>query len=234
MTYRRTRHRVTSLKQTAIETIKRRIEFEQFKALVDISFSINKGETVAIIGRNGAGKSTLLKIVARVLPPTSGRVIVRGQIAPMIELGAGFNSELTGAENILLYGTLLGRKSKFMKSRIEAIAHWAELTEHLDVPLRAYSSGMVARLAFATATDQTPDLLLLDEILSVGDEEFRKKSFKRTKEMMDGGCAVLLVSHDIDSVKKLSQRAIYLENGKMKEVGSSKKVVEKYLADVKS
>src|ERR1019366_6618615 len=194
LAYRRTRHRVSSLKQTAIDTIKRRMAYEEFIALNDVSFTIARGETVSIIGRNGAGKSTLLKVIARVLPPTKGRVIVRGHVAPMIELGAGFNPELTGAENIILYGTLLGRTPKEMKSRIEAIADWAGLTEHLDIPIRAYSSGMTARLAFATATDVTPDLLIIDEILSVGDADFQEKSAARTLEMMNSGCAVLLVS----------------------------------------
>ena len=232
MAYRRTRHRVSSLKQTAIETIKRRMEYEQFFALNGVSFDISRGETVSIIGRNGAGKSTLLKVVARVLPPTSGRVIVRGNVAPMIELAAGFNPELTGAENIMLYGTLLGRSIKQMQSRIEAIGEWAGLTAHLDVPIRAYSSGMVARLAFATATDETPDLLLIDEILSVGDEDFRKKSAARTFEMMNSGCAVLLVSHDLEAVKSMSTRAIYLENGAPKAFGTPEEVVQAYLADV--
>ena len=232
MAYRRTRHRVSSLKQTAIETIKRRMEYEQFFALNGVSFDIARGETVSIIGRNGAGKSTLLKVVARVLPPTSGRVIVRGQVAPMIELGAGFNAELTGAENIMLYGALLGRSVEQMKSRIEAIGEWAGLTAHLDIPIRAYSSGMVARLAFATATDETPDLLLIDEILSVGDEDFREKSAARTVEMMNSGCGVLLVSHDLEAVKSMSTRAIYLENGAPKAFGTPEEVVQAYLADV--
>jgi len=232
LAYRRTRHRVSSLKQTAIDTIKRRISYEDFFALRDVSFKIARGETVSIIGRNGAGKSTLLKVIARVLPPTSGRVVVRGQVAPMIELGAGFNFELTGAENIVLYGTLLGRTPKEMKSRIEAIADWAGLTEHLDIPIRAYSSGMTARLAFATATDTTPDLLIIDEILSVGDEDFREKSASRAIEMMNSGCAVLLVSHDLDAVQRMSTRAIYLANGVPKLSGDPKKVVEAYLADV--
>ena len=151
LAYRRTRHRVSSLKQTAIDTINRRMSYEDFYALNGVSFEVSRGETLSVIGRNGAGKSTLLKVLARVLPPTSGRIIVRGSVAPMIELGAGFNPELTGAENIMLYGTLLGRDAKTMQSRIEAIADWAQLTEHLDIPIRAYSSGMVARLAFATA-----------------------------------------------------------------------------------
>ena len=232
LAYRRTRHRVSSLKQTAIDTINRRLAYEEFFALNKVSFNIGRGETVSIIGRNGAGKSTLLKVIARVLPPTQGRVIVRGHVAPMIELGAGFNPELTGAENIVLYGTLLGRTPKEMRGRIEAIADWAGLTEHMNIPIRAYSSGMTARLAFATATDVTPDLLLIDEVLSVGDADFREKSAARTQEMMNGGCAVLLVSHDLETVQRMSTRAIYLSNGQEKVSGDPIEVVEAYLADV--
>ena len=232
LAYRRTRHRVSSLKQTAIDTINRRMAYEEFFALKGVTFNIARGETVSVIGRNGAGKSTLLKVVGRVLPPTTGRVVVRGLVAPMIELGAGFNPELTGAENIVLYGTLLGRTPKEMKTRIEAIADWAGLTEHLDIPIRAYSSGMIARLAFATATDVTPDLLLIDEILSVGDADFREKSAARTVELMNGGCAVLLVSHDLEAVEKMSTRAIYLENGLQKFSGQPQDVMDAYLSDV--
>lgn len=232
LAYRRTRHRVSSLKQTAIDTINRRMAYEEFFALKGVSFNIARGETVSVIGRNGAGKSTLLKVVGRVLPPTTGRVVVRGLVAPMIELGAGFNPELTGAENIVLYGTLLGRTPKEMKTRIEPIADWAGLTEHLDIPIRAYSSGMIARLAFATATDVTPDLLLIDEILSVGDADFREKSAARTVELMNGGCAVLLVSHDLEAVEKMSTRAIYLENGLQKFSGQPQDVIDAYLSDV--
>ena len=232
LAYRRTRHRVSSLKQTAIDTIKRRMAYEEFFALKDVSFDIARGETVSVIGRNGAGKSTLLKVIARVLPPHTGRVIVRGQVAPMIELGAGFNPELTGAENIVLYGTLLGRTPKEMRGRIEEIADWAGLTEHLDIPIRAYSSGMLARLAFSTATDVTPNLLLIDEVLSVGDADFREKSAARTVEMMNSGCAVLLVSHDLEAVERMSTRALYLSNGAPKFVGNPKEVIEAYLSDV--
>ena len=232
LAYRRTRHRVSSLKQTAIDTINRRMAYEEFFALKGVTFNIARGETVSVIGRNGAGKSTLLKVVGRVLPPTTGRVVVRGLVAPKIELGAGFNPELTGAENIVLYGTLLGRTPKEMKTRIEPIADWAGLTEHLDIPIRAYSSGMIARLAFATATDVTPDLLLIDEILSVGDADFREKSAARTVELMNGGCAVLLVSHDLEAVEKMSTRAIYLENGLQKFSGQPQDVIDAYLSDV--
>jgi ABC-type polysaccharide/polyol phosphate transport system ATPase subunit len=232
LAYRRTRHRVSSLKQTAIDTIKRRMAYEQFFALNGVSLKIERGETVAVIGRNGAGKSTLLKVVARVLPPTSGRVIVRGDVAPMIELGAGFNPELTGAENMLLYGTLLGRTPKEMQGRIEAIADWADLKEHLDIPVRAYSSGMVARLAFATATDNVPDLLLIDEVLSVGDQNFQEKSKARTESLMNSGCGVLLVTHDLQTVRDMATRAIYLDYGVPAAVGKPDEVIEKYLADL--
>ncbi len=232
LAYRRTRHRVSSLKQTAIDTIKKRMAYEEFFALNGVSMEINRGETVAVIGRNGAGKSTLLKVVARVLPPTSGRVIVRGSVAPMIELGAGFNPELTGAENMVLYGTLMGRTPKEMQGRIEEIAEWAGLKEHLDIPVRAYSSGMVARLAFATATDNTPDLLLIDEILSVGDEDFQERSKARTEAMMNSGCAVLLVTHDLNAVRTMATRAIYLDHGVPKANGKPEDVIEQYLADL--
>ena len=232
MVYRRTRHRVSSLKQTAIDTIKKRMAYEDFYALNGVSLSVSRGETLAVIGRNGAGKSTLLKVLARVLPPTKGRVIVRGDVAPMIELGAGFNQELTGAENILLYGTLLGRSTNVMKSRIEAIADWAGLRDSLDVPLRAYSSGMVGRLAFATATDTTPDLLLIDEVLSVGDEDFQERSKARTVELMNSGCAVVLVTHDLATVNKMADRAIYLEAGSVRAAGSPTQVIDTYRSDL--
>jgi ABC-type branched-subunit amino acid transport system ATPase component len=150
----------------------------------------------------------------------------------MIELGAGFDPELTGAENILMYGALLGRNVREVRSRIEAIGEWAGLLSHLDVPVRAYSSGMIARLAFAIATDQTPDLLIVDEVLSVGDENFREKSMARVIEVMNGGCAVLLVSHDLELVKSMSARTIYLDNGIPKALGDPGEVVKAYLADV--
>lgn len=232
LAYRRSRHRITSLKQTAIDTIRRRIAFEQFYALNGVSMKIDAGETVAVVGRNGAGKSTLMKVVARILPPTTGRVIVRGAVAPMIELGAGFNPELTGAENILLYGTLLGRTPKAMKARIEAIADWAGLNEFMDVPLRTYSSGMIGRLAFSIATDTTPDLLLIDEVLSTGDQDFQEKSSIRMKTLLNSGAAVLLVTHNLAVVTELATRAIYLDHGVPKAMGKPEEVIKQYLSEM--
>lgn len=232
LAYRRTRHRVSSLKQVAIDSIKRKMVFEEFFALSNVSLTLNRGEVLAVIGRNGAGKSTLLKTLARVLPPTRGRVVVRGHVAPMIELSAGFNPELTGAENVVLYGSLLGRSPKEMINRLSSIGEWSGLTEHLDIALRSYSSGMIARLAFATATDVAPDLLLIDEVLSVGDADFREKSEARTAAMISGGSAVVLVTHDLDSVRNLATRALYLDYGRPVAAGSPDTVIDRYLADL--
>jgi ABC-type polysaccharide/polyol phosphate transport system ATPase subunit len=208
--------------------ITRKVHVENYVALKDVSFTVDSGEVLAIIGKNGAGKSTLLKILARVLPPTTGTAKVSGSIAPMIELGAGFHSEMSGAENVLLYSTLMGRDMSKTKSRIEAIGEWAGVSDHMDFPLRAFSSGMVARLAFATASDETSDVLLIDEVLSVGDADFRAKSSARLDELIQHGSAVVLVSHDMSTVKKLATKAVWLENGVVKMSGPAEQVVAAY------
>jgi ABC-type polysaccharide/polyol phosphate transport system ATPase subunit len=201
---------------------------QNYVALKDVSFTVDSGEVIAIIGKNGAGKSTLLKILAQVLPPTTGKAKVTGSIAPMIELGAGFHQELTGAENILFYSTLMGRDMKRTKSRTAAIGEWAGVTDHMDFPLRAYSSGMVARLAFATATDENADVLLIDEVLSVGDANFQEKSKERMQELINKGAAVVLVSHYKKAVRALATKAIWLENGVVKKSGPTEQVVAAY------
>jgi ABC-2 type transport system ATP-binding protein len=173
--YRVLTNHQSSLKTLFKDFVNRKVRVENYQALRNISFEVTKGETVAIIGKNGAGKSTLLKLLAQVVPPTKGSLKVNGTVAPMIELGAGFNPELTGRENIIFYSALLGRDVKKVKQRVEAIADWAGVADHLDYQLRTFSSGMIARLAFATATDEVPDLLLIDEVLSVGDGEFAQK-----------------------------------------------------------
>ena len=228
LTYRVLKNRTGSMKELFRDFLHRKVRVQNYVALKDVSFTVNSGEVIAIIGKNGAGKSTLLKILAQVLPPTSGKVKVTGSIAPMIELGAGFHPELTGAENVLFYSTLMGRDMKRTKSRTAAIGEWAGVTDHMDFPLRTYSSGMLARLAFATATDENADVLLIDEVLSVGDANFQMKSKARMQELIKKGAAVVLVSHDMSAVRTLASKAIWLENGVVKMSGSVNKVVAAY------
>lgn len=230
--FRLSRSNVGSIKEYAIKKVKREMKYESLWALDDVSFEVGKGEVFGIIGPNGAGKSTLMKIMARVLPPTSGRVIVWGSVAPMIELGAGFNAELTGYENIVMYGTLLGRTPEHMKARASAITEWADLENFIDVPLRSYSSGMLARLAFSVATDIEPDVLVVDEVLSVGDAAFQVRSRERMKSLIDGGASVVIVSHNLDMVEELSDRAMWLDHGQSVMMGDPVDVVAAYTQTV--
>jgi ABC-type polysaccharide/polyol phosphate transport system ATPase subunit len=218
-----------TLKETAIQSLKRQSHDVEVKALENLSFSLNPGEVLAIIGRNGAGKSTLLKLLARVLPPTKGRVIVRGNVSPMIELGAGFNGELNGIENIVLYGTLLGRTPKQMRQRAADISAWAGLDESINLPLRTYSSGMVARLAFAIATDTVSDLILIDEVLAVGDVEFQEKSKRKMRELISSNSAAVLVTHDLTAVKEMAHKALWIDRGRAVRYGDVDSVVDAYL-----
>ena len=228
LVYRVLMNRSGSLKELFRDAAKGRVRINNFVALDGISFSVNKGEVLAILGKNGAGKSTLLKVLAKVLPPTAGLARIEGKIAPMIELGAGFHAELTGAENVIFYSTLLGRDIKKTREKVADIGEWAGVTDHMNFPLRTFSSGMVARLAIATATAETADVLLVDEILSVGDASFREKSRSRMLELIDGGAAVILVSHDMSAVRSLATRAIWLEAGKVKMSGNPEEVVSAY------
>jgi ABC-type polysaccharide/polyol phosphate transport system ATPase subunit len=218
-----------TLKETVIQSLKRQSHDVEVKAIQNLSFSLNPGEVLAIIGRNGAGKSTLLKMLARVLPPTKGRVIVRGNVSPMIELGAGFNGELNGIENIVLYGTLLGRTPKLMRQRATDISAWADLDESINLPLRTYSSGMVARLAFAIATDIVSDLILIDEVLSVGDAEFQKKSRQKIEELVKSNAAVVLITHDLKTVRAMAHKALWIDHGRAMKYGDVDSVVDAYL-----
>jgi len=226
-------YRVLNKQHSSLKTLFRdflhgRVSIEDYLALDNLTFEVKKGQTVAIIGKNGAGKSTLLKILARVIKPTTGEIEITGEIAPMIELGAGFNSELTGRENILFYSSLLGRDINKVKNRVNEIITWAGVEDHLDYQLRTFSSGMIARLAFSTATDQVPDLLLIDEVLSVGDGEFALKSKKRMQEIITSGTTVILVSHDLVTVAQLANRVIWLEKGAIKMVGNPSEVIAAY------
>ena len=228
LTYRVLKNKTGSLKELFRDILHKKVRIQNYVALSDVSFTVDSGEVIAIVGKNGAGKSTLLKILAQVLPPTSGIAKVTGTIAPMIELGAGFHPEMTGAENVLFYSTLMGRDVNKTKLRIAAIGEWAGVTDHMDFPLRTFSSGMVARLAFATATDDTADVLLIDEVLSVGDADFQVKSSQRMKELLNKGAAVVFVSHDMSAVRRLAQKAIWLENGVVKMSGPTEQVVSAY------
>jgi ABC-type polysaccharide/polyol phosphate transport system ATPase subunit len=226
--YRILNNHQSSLKTLFRDFLKRKVRIENYQALSGLSFSVEKGEKFAIIGKNGAGKSTLLKLLANVVPPTKGKLKITGTVAPMIELGAGFNPELTGRENVVFYSALLGRDVKKVKQRVDQIADWAGVSDHLDYQLRTFSSGMIARLAFATATDEVPDLLLIDEVLSVGDGEFAQKSRKRMQEIISSGTTVVLVSHDLTTVTELADRVLWLENGKLKKIGDPKEVIAAY------
>ena len=201
---------------------------EEFWALRDISFSVKKGEVVGLIGSNGAGKSTLLKVVSGVMKPTKGKVTVNGVISPMIELGAGFDSELTARENIFLNGAILGYSKDFLESKFEEIVEFSELRDFLDVPVKNFSSGMTAKLAFSIATIVNPEILIVDEILSVGDIKFQEKSKNKMLEMIKGGTTVLYVSHSLDSIKQLCDRVIWLEHGKIVKMGDTKEICQEY------
>lgn len=219
-----------SLKQTFIRLLsfKKKKKKDYFYALKDISFEIKKGEVVGIVGSNGAGKSTLLKVVSGVYKPTNGKVEVEGKISPMIELGAGFDGELTARENIYLNGAILGYSKKFIDEKFEEIVEFSELRDFLDVPVKNFSSGMTAKLAFSISTIVDPEILIVDEILSVGDIKFQEKSKNKMMSMINGGTTVLYVSHSLDSIKTLCTKVIWLDHGKIKMIGDTKKVCQKY------
>ncbi len=226
--YRAPEETIGTFKEYAIQVLRRNVRFREFKALSDVNLQVNQGEILGIIGRNGAGKSTLLKVIARVLIPTEGRVRIRGMVSPLLELGAGFHPELTGRENILLNGTLLGHSRREIESRFLEITEFAELGAFIDSPLRTYSSGMIARLGFSVATTWRPEILILDEVLSVGDEAFRHKCRLRMEKYRTEGATTLLVTHDSGTVESLCSRAVWLDHGHIKAIGSSQEIVALY------
>ncbi|WP_379135468.1 ABC transporter ATP-binding protein [Paenibacillus sp. sgz500958] len=228
MRFNMTTEKISTLKEYLIKRFKRQISYNEFWALNDVSFTINKGEIFGVLGLNGAGKSTLLKVIAGVMKPTKGKVEVFGRMAPLIELGAGFDAELTARENIFLNGAVLGYSKKEMKAKFDDIVEFSELQNFIDVPIKNFSSGMYARLGFAIATATIPDVLILDEILSVGDFKFQEKCEKKIKEMMEQGTTVILVSHSIDQIRNMCSQGVILEHGKLISSGNIEEICNFY------
>lgn len=226
--YRMNYDRVKSVKEYIVQLLKGKIQYKEFWALKGLSFEVRQGEVLGIIGHNGAGKSTLLKVISGILKPTQGSVAVNGVVAPMLELGSGFDFDLTGRENVFLNGAILGYSEKFLKEKYEEIVEFSELGQFIDVPLRNYSSGMVARLAFSVATVVRPGILIVDEVLSVGDADFQEKSRKRMLELMSGGTTVLFVSHSLDQIREMCDRVLWIEHGEMKMLGDAQSVCDAY------
>jgi ABC-type polysaccharide/polyol phosphate transport system ATPase subunit len=227
--YRSPLEKISSFKEYAIRRLKGQIRYEHFWALNGVSITINAGEVFGIIGPNGAGKSTLLKVIARVLRPTRGRIRITGRVAPLLELGAGFDNELTGRENIYLNAAILGRSKAEIDSRFHEIVKFSGLEKFVDAPLRTYSTGMVARLGFAVATDVRPDILIVDEILGVGDADFQEKSYERIQEFRGKGTTILLVTHNLTHVQNTCSRVMWLNRGNVMATGMPQEVVTRYL-----
>lgn len=230
MRFRMANDRIISLKEFVVKKVSGKIKYKEFVALSNISLSIKKGEVIGIIGNNGAGKSTLLKIISGILTPSEGNVKVQGTIAPMLELGAGFDIDLTARENIFLNGAVLGYSKKYLNEKYDEIVEFAELHDFMDVPIRNFSSGMTMRLAFSIATLVNPDILIVDEILSVGDASFQKKSAKRMRELMSGGTTVIMVSHSIEQIRQMCSRVVWLDHGTIKMIGNTNEVCKAYLS----
>lgn len=228
MRFRMANDRINSIKEYAIARLSGKLKYAEFEALKHVSFDVKRGEVIGLIGHNGAGKSTMLKVISGILKPTEGSVIVRGNVAPMLELGSGFDFDMTGRENIFLNGAILGYSEAFLKSKYDEIVAFSEIGQFIDVPLRNYSSGMVARLAFSVATVIVPEVLIVDEVLSVGDAAFQEKSRRRMMELMGGGTTVLFVSHSLDQIREMCNRVVWLEKGSVVGFGETEYVCDVY------
>ena len=225
--------KIDNLKEYFIKFLKKELMFQEFLAVKDVSFQVREGEAWGLIGTNGSGKSTMLKTISGIMKPYQGKVTVNGSVAPLIELGAGFDPECTARENIFLNGCVLGHSQKFMEEHFDEIVQFAEIEKFLDSPIKNYSSGMKARLGFSVATMVKPDILIVDEVLAVGDYKFRQKCEKRMKELLGGGTTLLYVSHNIDEVKRLCDHAIWLDHGETRMIGDVKTVCDAYMAEMK-
>lgn len=228
MRFRMANDRISSIKEFAIAKLTGKLKYNEFEALKHVSFEVQRGEVVGLIGHNGAGKSTMLKVISGILKPTEGSVTVRGNIAPMLELGSGFDFDMTGRENIFLNGAILGYSEEFLNSKYQEIVDFSEIGQFMDMPLRNYSSGMIARLAFSIATVVVPEVLIVDEVLSVGDADFQEKSRRRMMELMGGGTTVLFVSHNLDQVREMCNRIVWLDHGEVRQFGNADTVCETF------
>ena len=228
MRFRMNSDRIMSLKEFVTTALRGKLEYQEFTALDHVSLKVKKGETLGLIGRNGAGKSTMLKVISGILKPTSGSVICRGNVVPMLELGSGFDFDLTGRENIFLNGAILGYSEEFLLEKYDEIVAFSELGDFINTPIRNYSSGMLARLAFSIATVVKPEVLIVDEILSVGDAAFQEKSRARMIELMGGGTTVLFVSHRIGQIREMCRHVVWLERGQVKMFGLADEVCDSY------
>lgn len=228
--YRAPEERLGTFKEYAIRRLQRRVRYKDFLALDNVNLEVRPGEIFGVIGRNGAGKSTLLKVASRVLAPTRGRVFLGGKVSPLLELGAGFHPELTGRENVMLNGTLLGYTLRQLEDRMDEIIDFAELGSFIEAPLRTYSSGMAARLGFAVVSAWQPEILLVDEVLAVGDEAFKRKCQVRMQSFRDAGSTILMVSHDMTTIEELCERAAWLDRGRIRSVGAPAGVIAEYRA----
>ena len=228
MRFRMANDRINSIKEYLVQFLKKRLKYSAFVALKDVSFTVERGEIVGLIGHNGAGKSTMLKIISRIMKPTEGNVVVRGNVVPMLELGSGFDYDMTGRENIFLNGAILGYSEEFLKSKYQEIVDFSELGPFIDTPIRNYSSGMISRLAFSIASAVNPEILIVDEILGVGDADFQIKSQNRMMEMMGGGTTVLMVSHNIKQIREMCDRVVWIEHGQVVDYGDAEHLCSEY------